>query len=126
MKRTANTQVAWALLAEGVTQARVDAHRLQHLIQRAVRVVDASGQKDEVYQQAGDLVMAVPERLGQLISSLDRTSLVLSKLGEDFLSSHLSLSERTKIEDALAKAGSLQNWHKAAIQRVALRYLEQA
>lgn len=60
MQKRASSQAAWALLTEGVTQARVETHRAQHLLNRAQRLIDASEEKDHIYQVAGDIILALP------------------------------------------------------------------
>ena len=104
MNKEASSQAAWALLAEGVARARVEAHRLQHLMNRAQRLVDGSEEKDHLYQVAGDVIIAMPERLDQVLVALDRTALALSKLGEEFLSSRLPLSDREMVDEAVEAA----------------------
>jgi len=121
---TASSQAAWALLTEGVTNARVEAHRLQHLIGRATALVEGSDEKEHLYQVAGDIIVAMPQRLDQLLRALDRTGLALSKMGEEFLSSRLPLSDKTMVEEAVASAfGKGQPRHSEA-RRLAQRYLQ--
>ena len=72
--KQASSEAAWALITEGVTAARLDAHRLKHLINRAQKLVEGSKYKEHLYQIAGDLILALPERCGTLERNLDRTS----------------------------------------------------
>lgn len=69
---------------EGVSASRVEAHRLRHLIHRALRLVEESDQKELLYQIAGDLIISVPRRLDILDTMLDKTSYALSIMGQDF------------------------------------------
>jgi len=124
VKKKSSSQVAWALLTEGVTQARVETHRAQHLVGRAQRLVDASEQKDHIYQVAGDIVLALPKRLERLATVLDRTGLALSKMGEDFLESRLPLSEKVMVDEAIEAAFNRGTPHHSMIKRVARRYLK--
>ena len=102
--KTATSQASWALLTEGVTRARVDAHRLRHLVSRAQQLIEGSEEKEHLHQVAGDLIQAVPQRLQSLERALDRTSLALSKMGESFLESRLPLSDKTMVDEAVAAA----------------------
>lgn len=123
-QKCASSQVAWALLTEGVTSARVEAHRIQHLTNRAQQLVDASEDKEHIYQVAGDIILALPKRLEQLAITLDRTSLALSKMGEDFLEARLPLSEKTLVDEAVESAFGKGSPHESMVVRVATRYLE--
>jgi len=124
MDRTASSQAAWALLTEGVTRARVDAHRLHHLVSRAEKLIEASDHREHFYEEAGDLIHAVPRRLQSLELALDRTGLALSRMGTDFLESRLPLSDKVMVDEAVSSAfGGSSVRHSTAAQRVAARYL---
>jgi len=99
--KTASSQAAWALLTEGVVSARVEAHRLHHLINRAVSLVENSAEKAHIKQVAGDILMGVPRRLDQLERHLDRTALALSKMGAEFLEARLPISDKTEVDEAV-------------------------
>lgn len=100
-QRTASSQAAWAILTEGVTDARVRAHRLSHLLNRAMTLVDRSEHKDHFYQVAGDILEATPKQLEELERSLDRTSYALAVMGQDFLKGLLTISDREKVDNAV-------------------------
>jgi hypothetical protein len=122
--KKANSQAAWALLTEGVTSARLEAHRLQHMINRASQLVEKSEQRDHLYEVAGDVIVALPERLNHLITDLDRTSLALSRMGQDFLESRLSLSDKNLVEESISSAfGKSRPKESHVARRVARRYL---
>ena len=124
LDKKASSQAAWALLNEGVSRARVESHRLQHLIDRAQSLVEASDQKDHLYQVAGDVIVALPERLSQLQLALDRTGLALAKMGEHFLTSRLPLADKTMVEEAIQAAfGGTQISDQA--KKVAKRFLDE-
>lgn len=120
----ASSQAAWALLTEGVTSARLNAHQLQHLLNRAQKLVDGSDYKEHFYQEAGDIIVSSPKRLEVLINDLDRTALALSKMGEVFLRARLPVTDKTKVEDAVEPAfgGGRQRYSDPA-QRVADRWI---
>ena len=84
-KTASETQVAWALLTEGVAQARLEAHRLRHLLTRTMKLIDNSPAKEHFYKEAGDIIMIAPKRVEDLEKVLDRTSYALAKLGADHL-----------------------------------------
>ena len=104
IEKRSSSQVAWALLTEGVTSARLEAHRLRHLVARAQKLVDASEFKDHLYQVAGDIIMHLPDRLNRLEGDLDRTSLALSRMGQTFLEARMPLSDKQLVEEAVSPA----------------------
>lgn len=120
--KKASSQAAWALLTEGVTSARLEAHRMKHLIERAVKLVEASEQRDHLYQVAGDIIQALPKRLTALEIDLDRTALALSKMGDEFLSARLPLEDKTMLDEAIEPAGVHRERH--SVQRVVARWYD--
>jgi len=123
-KTAGQTQVAWALLTEGVAEARVEAHRLRHLMTRALKIVEKSPEKDHLYQVAGDIIMTAPQRLDKMESTLDRLSYALSVLGTDHLRDRLSLSDRAMVDDAVHQARPFASpASPKSTARVAYRYL---
>lgn len=121
MDKKASSAAAWALLTEGVTSARLEAHRFRHLVTRAINLVESSEQKEHLFQVAGDLITAIPARLQNLETDLDRTALALSKMGDEFLSARLPLSDKTYIEESIEPAGDFRQRQSA--QRVAARWM---
>lgn len=121
-QKNASSEAAWALLTEGVASARVEAHRLKHLIGRAEKLVEQSEAKEHIKQMAGDILLAVPQRLTQLERHLDRTALALSKMGEDFLEARLPLTDKNEVEEAVQPAfggGAM----RTSVDRLAQRWL---
>lgn len=113
----------------GVNSARIETHRLHHLVNRAMKLVEVSPEREHLYSVAGDMIVAVPKRLALLERDLDKTALALSMLGEDFLKNRLSLSDRVEVEDALEGAGHpfgrpRSKGASSMAERVAQRYLE--
>lgn len=105
MNRTAaSSQAAWALLTEGVTSARLEAHRLRLLLTRALTLCEKSPQRDHLYEVAGDVIQGVPTRLDGLERDLDRTSYALSVLGSDHLRDVLPMTDRKVVDDATEHA----------------------
>lgn len=126
MKREASSsQAAWALLSEGVSAARVDAHRLRNMATRVLKLVEASPAKEHLHEVAGDLIQAVPQRIESLERHLDRTSYALAVIGEDHLRDRLPLADRKVVDEATDKArplfGPLLDRSAA---RVAARFLD--
>ena len=122
--KTASSQAAWALLNEGVSQARLDAHRIQHLMSRCLKLVEASEAKDHIYQVAGDIIVGLPKRLDHLEMILDRTSLALAKMGETFLEARLPISEKTLVDEAITSAFGGSGKKGSLEYRVSQRYLK--
>ena len=84
-QKVASSEVAWALLMEGVTEARVELHRLKHLTSRCMKLVESSTSRDHLYQVAGDIIQDVPKRISRIENVLDRTALALSGMGDCLL-----------------------------------------
>lgn len=103
-RKEASSEAAWALLMEGVTAARLETHRLKILVNRSLKVVHDSEKRDHLYQVAGDIILAVPDRLQRLETVLDRTLLALAGMGEGFLSARLPFSEKQLVEEASTPA----------------------
>ena len=122
MDKKAQSQAAWALLTEGVAQARLNAHRLRHQVERTLRLVEESEQKEHLYQLAGDMIVSVPKRLDDLEVALDRTALALSKMGVDFLEARLPFSDKALVDETLAPAYG-QSQFKHSVHKVVARYL---
>ena len=129
--KQASSQAAWALITEGVTSARLEAHRLQHLINRGLKLVESVKREDDrscctehLYQVAGDLIIAMPKRLLKLEQDLDRTALALSKMGEGYLSARLPIGDKTLVEEAVDSASFGGGRRKSSpVDRVASRWL---
>ena len=123
-KQAGQTQLAWALLTEGVAQARLDAHRLRHLLSRALKLVENSPAKEHLYEAAGDMITLAPRRMDALETALDRTSYALSVLGTDHLRDRLPIEDRAIVDDATHKARPFAAPQVSdAAERVASRYL---
>ena len=123
MDKKSSSQVAWATMTSAVTQARIDAHRLRHLITRAQKILEGVEDKESLHQKGGDLIHAVPDVLGKLETGLDGASYALSQMGVEFFKNRLSQGERAEIDEAVRGA----EWRDPAkiISRVASRYLEE-
>ena len=100
-KKTASSQASYAVLSEGVHSARIEAHRIRHMINRALKIIEKSDHKEHLYQLAGDLIMGFPTRLDMLDQKLDKASYALALLGKDFLQSRLPLMERDEVDEAV-------------------------
>lgn len=123
LSKTASSQAAWALLTEGATRARVDAHRLRHMMDRALKLIEGSEAKEHFYQMAGDIIQGAPRLLDQLDQDLDRTLLALSKMGEEFLDSRLPLSDKVMVEEAVEAAFGKPRSRISLASKIADRYL---
>lgn len=124
--RKATSQVAWSLLTEGVTDARLNVHRVRLLVQRALNLVDQSVARDHLYQVGGDIIMGLPEALNDAEIALDRTSYALTVMGQDFLRGRLPFTDRSIVDDAVkASPFSGPKREKESMEmRVARRFLE--
>ena len=124
-KQAKESQVVWALLAEGLGSARLEAHRLRLLATRGLKLVETSSEKDHLYEVAGDIIQMVPKRIEGLERHLDRLSYILSKMGDDSLRDRLSLDDRALVDDALYKTMAFPSpVTSARADRVAYAYLQ--
>lgn len=125
-KEAGSSQAAWALLTEGVTAARIEAHRLRAMISRVLQLVESSEAKEHLYQVAGDLIMSAPGRMEKLEMHLDRTSYALSVLGEESLRDTLPLHDRKIVDEAVERSKPLfgPQVPRSSAERVAERYLQ--
>lgn len=125
-RNAASSQAAWALLTEGVTSARLEAHRLRLLLTRALALCEKSERRDHLYEVAGDIIQAVPTRLDNLERNLDRTSYALSVLGSDHLRDVLPMVDRKVVDDATehAKPFGGNGRARTSTERVADRHLQ--
>lgn len=119
--KIASSEAAWALITEGVTKARLETHRLRHLMVRGMKMVEKSPSKDHLYQMAGDIFLGAPRRIEALETVLDRTSLALSKMGESYLSARLPFDDKALVEEAVDPAGGFK---KSRVERLARRWLQ--
>jgi len=123
-RKANSSQAAWALLTEGVTAARLEAHRLRHLVTRAEAIIAASSEREHINEVAGDIIQGIPARLEVLERHLDRTTYALSKLGEDHLRERLPLSDRKQVDEAVHQAKPLGGpVPRARTEHVIARYL---
>lgn len=115
IQKTAS-QAAWALISNSVTEARLEAHRLHHMVARAKAIVDASENKEHVYRAGGDIIEGVPDRLQRLEKQLDKASYALVQLGRKSLRNTLSIEDRQQVDDTVlsAKPFDHQNSGKGA------------
>lgn len=121
MKKRSSSQSSWALLTGSVADARVESHRIRHLVNRGQKIVENSVAKDHLYEVAGDLIMGIPERLSHLERLLDRTSYALSLMGEDFFRGRLSIDDKEMVDQAVKFS---QSAFPSTVQRVASRFLQ--
>lgn len=120
MKKRSSSEASWALITEGVTASRLEAHRVRHYVNRGLKLADESPEREHIYQVAGDILTNLPERLTRLEILLDRTALALTKMGEDFLGARLPFSEKQLVEDSIEPAGGFRKGH---VEEVASRWL---
>jgi hypothetical protein len=108
----------------GITDARVDVHVLHQLVNKVVRLVETSEEREHLYQVAGDLIMSIPGRITQLESRLDETSYALVLMGEDHLKDRLPLRRRTLVEEAVDGAPAFgAAMPRSSAERVLFRHL---
>jgi len=123
--KRASSQATWALLTEGVTRARLESHRMRHMVNRILKLIEDSKEREHLYQVAGDVIEGFPERHDKLDIALDRTALALAMMGEEFLDARLPLSDKRMVEEAVSSAfGRPRSLESTLESRVAARYLK--
>jgi hypothetical protein len=118
--KKANETVEWALVVESVTASRVELHRLHHLITRCLNLVEKSDQKDHLYQVAGDLIQAIPDKISKLEALLDKSAYALSSVGKATLKKTLPLTDRNEVDEV---AQTAKPFKSASVKRVVDAYL---
>jgi len=116
--KTASSKATWALLTEGAASARLEAHRIHHLMDRVLKLVEKSPEKEHLYEVAGDIIQVAPRRMESLERHLDRLSYTLAIVGSDHLRDLLPISDRAMVDDAIANAGSMAPRLRKSTQRV--------
>lgn len=118
--KKAGSQAGWSLITGGVNAARVEVHRLHQLLNKILKLVETSDQREHLYQVAGDLIVDFPARLENLEQQLDETSYALSVMGKDHLRDRLPLSRRNMVDETVegARAFGVPMMHES-VQRVA-------
>ena len=137
MDRQANSQAGWALITQGVTEARVQVHRLRHLLNRLISVSRDPRYSEILNRLLGDIISVAPGRVDDLEVVLDRTSYALSMMGEEHLKGRLPLKDLTEVEEAVEgstpfsgpqersglTAEKLARWH---LRRISVRHARSA
>lgn len=121
LSRNSGSQAGWALITGGVTSARVEIHRIHQLVDKVLRLVEDSSQREHLYQVAGDLIIDLPRRVERLEGQLDETAYALTLMGEDHLKDRLPLGRRTLVEETVEGVPAFG----AAFNRSAERVLQQ-
>ena len=122
-KQANTSEAGWALITEGTTAARLEAHRLRKLLTQAENLIKRSDHREHLYQLAGDLIMSVPQALGRLERALDRTSYALAKIGEDHLKDRLPISDRALVEDGVTQAKPFPSHRpRTSVERVVRKW----
>lgn len=93
-------------------------------MERALKLVEASEEREHLHAVAGDIIHAMPKRLDRLEVDLDRTALALSRMGKEFLEARLSLSDKMMVEEAVQSAFGGGQVRQSIEARVARRWVE--
>lgn len=88
-------------LQEELTDARLRCDQLKRLIDRAIRHVGQSKQRDFLYEIAGDLIYGVPDTLFKLDKALDAAALASSRLDYEELKQQLKPEKVEELENVL-------------------------
>lgn len=122
MDKRASSEVAWALLTEGVSGTRIELHRLKHALNRALSLVESSEKREHLYEVAGDLIESAPKQIAKMERLLDRTSFALSNMGETFLKARLPIEDRTRVQEAIQVGNPVA---RRSVASVVERYLDE-
>lgn len=115
------SQAAWALITEGVTGARIDAHRLRHLMNRGLSILEKSRCREHIYQAAGDVIEGGPKSLSHIERALDRVSYALSLLGKKQLIYSIPAADKALVDEALYAVSPMSPSYRMAVE-LALRF----
>lgn len=105
-RKTADTgfPMAWSLLTEAATSARLDAHNIRHMVERWCALADTSEHKEALYAEAGDVILNLPRVVTSLETTLDSLAYALAALGKDQLRDRLPIDTKFRVDRALADA----------------------
>jgi hypothetical protein len=124
--RKAGSQAGWALISGGVNAARVETHRLHQLVEKVLRLVENSSEKEHLYQVAGDLILGIPKRIERIEQQLDETGYALSIMGKEHLKDRLPLSQRALVEETVEGVPAFGvSMRRDSVARVLERYIAQ-
>lgn len=84
----------------GIAEARVQAHRLRHMVNRLISMCRDPRYGEILNQLVGDIAQASPHQLDMIETALDRASYAMSIMGEDFLKGRLPLEDLTEVQEA--------------------------
>lgn len=115
-QKRASSAAAWAVLTSGVADARVESHRLRHLLGRAQKIL-ADLDPELVAEKAGDLLKAIPEIHDRLDMELDSTSYALSLMGQEFLRNRITVDNRREVEQAIEGVSTTPPQTKQSFQK---------
>ena len=120
----AASQAGWALITGGVNAARVDAHRIHHLLNKVLKIVESSPQKEHIYQVAGDIILAMPALVEKIEGQLDETGYALACMGKEHLKERLPISDRNRVEVTVEGSPTFSApSHHSSAEKVAERFL---
>ena len=88
-------------LQEDLTDARMRCDQLKKFVDRAVRHISDSPQKDHFYEVAGDLIYGIPDALFRLDKALDATALAAARLDYEELKQSLKPEKVELLEEVL-------------------------
>lgn len=99
-------------LIQAVSTARVEIHRL-HKVLNDITTQSKQNQSlaEALYEEVGDTLMALPDRVRAIETSLDRASLLLISDMEGLLRSGMPISDLSMIEDTSKKEASQRENH---------------
>lgn len=125
--KKANSQAAWALISGGVNDARIKVHEIHQLVDKVLKLVEKSSQREHLYQVAGDIIVSLPQRVQEAEGKLDGLGYALSLMGKDHLRERLPAAQREVIENTIEGVSAFNSpMHRAQEEmahRVAKRYL---
>lgn len=104
MTRSASTHKEAGIivyLQEELTDARMRCDQLKKFVDRAVRHISDSPQKDTFYEVAGDLIYGIPDALFRLDKALDATALAAARLDYEELKQSLKPEKVELLEEVL-------------------------
>lgn len=88
-------------LQEELTDARLRCDQLKRMVDRAIRHISQSKQRDYLYEIAGDLIYGVPDTLFKLDKALDAAALASSRLDYEELKQQLKPEKVEELENVL-------------------------
>lgn len=86
-------------LLKEVSDSLATTHKVKTLLNRAIEIVNASEEKEHIYQVAGDIIINLPKKLDRLENTLTKILYFLNIYMRKDLRTFLSVEDKSEIDE---------------------------